>query len=953
MSPADQVLFERWRTHGDPDAFKRLAGKYAAMVYAVGKRLTGNTHDAEDVAQAAFESLASQQRAPGVHLGAWLHRVATYRALSLLRGERRRKEREIRYRAEQPKQTEIGWDDIYDLVDEAIAALPDRQREVLIAYYFEGMTHSDIARELGISRPAVTQRVQKGVNTIRAALKRRDIAVPLTVLSGLLTRGASAEVPSTVAAITSKIALAGYAGKAATGAGLWQAVISGWGWAKGLSAGLTVVVLAVGAMGTWERIGREKADPVEATISDEGAASLVAEAFTVAPTSPSTTETSPTPDLVPPAEEALLSTPGISYPSLSGQVVDERGRPWPGARVYASVTEAGAFNQRRSAEADEDGSFAFGKLPEGTIFVIAQPPGWHISDAASEVEALAYPIRSGQKQTGVRLVLDSRNYGRIEGRVLDRVGQPVAGAAVRANGGGPGAGSLLTAQSGSDGRYTVINLKRGHQYHLIASSPDHTAAGVDDIPTGSTNVDLVLAGTGIVEGQVVDARTGAPLTEYSCMEGRTFGNSGVPWSGPVGGPPIVSSLDEQGHFRLAGVSVGDTSIVVKAVGYREQAVNVSPVEEGKTLRGVVIALEATRGVTGWVVDVDHNPIPGATIRSKGGPGIDPAVATSEADGWFSIPGVDDADTHLVATRDDYTTTHVPLEPADGEPLTIVLSRGGVVEGRITIGGQPDSYASVGVGAKSVQARSDGAYRIEGVSPGVVAVSFSVPAGTGNSHRTRTVDALVEQGKKTTVDMDFIPPTAELEGVVTRGGVAQPRATVKLAIETEEGREDLTTWTDGIGFYRFAQLPHGLASLAVYPNALPAKRMDFALSPGTRTTRDIDLHAGSSLICTFQNIPESVERVWVAVFALESGLPSLNGSQDQASAIVVVDIDQPAALEGIEPGHYTVVGWGLTRDYRAAETREAREELRATLPVATTTVEILGEPELAVELAFHP
>lgn len=52
MSPADQVLFDQWITRRDANAFTRLAEKYAAMVYAVGRRITGNTQDAEDVAQA-------------------------------------------------------------------------------------------------------------------------------------------------------------------------------------------------------------------------------------------------------------------------------------------------------------------------------------------------------------------------------------------------------------------------------------------------------------------------------------------------------------------------------------------------------------------------------------------------------------------------------------------------------------------------------------------------------------------------------------------------------------------------------------------------------------------------------------------------------------------------------------------------------------------------------------
>jgi RNA polymerase sigma factor (sigma-70 family) len=175
MSPIDETLFQRWRAKRDADAFATLATKYGGLVYAVGRRVTGNAQDAEDVAQICFEKLATQARAPKAHLAAWLHRVATNHALNVIKSKRRRTEREARYDRERPKHTEIGWDDIYELVDEAVAALPDKQRDVVVAHYLEGKTHDAIARELGISRPAVTQRVQAGVVGIRAALGKRGV----------------------------------------------------------------------------------------------------------------------------------------------------------------------------------------------------------------------------------------------------------------------------------------------------------------------------------------------------------------------------------------------------------------------------------------------------------------------------------------------------------------------------------------------------------------------------------------------------------------------------------------------------------------------------------------------------------------------------------------------------------------------------------------------------------
>lgn len=97
MATRDVALYERWRGTRDPDAFAEIVSRHSAMVYGTCKRVLGNPSDAEDAAQECFIELARARKNIKCSLGGWLHRVAVRRSLNLIRAERRRKGREVRF----------------------------------------------------------------------------------------------------------------------------------------------------------------------------------------------------------------------------------------------------------------------------------------------------------------------------------------------------------------------------------------------------------------------------------------------------------------------------------------------------------------------------------------------------------------------------------------------------------------------------------------------------------------------------------------------------------------------------------------------------------------------------------------------------------------------------------------------------------------------------------------
>ncbi len=208
MDRRDAVLLERWAQSGDAEAFRELVKRYAGMVYATAHRILGNPAAAEDIAQDAFLSLAKGSRVDR-SLGPWLHRVATNKSLDALKADARRKQRESAWTMSRDTAVTPEWNEIREYLDEAINALPERQRGVIIGHFLNAKTHEELAQTLGITRSAVTHRIAKGVEQIRGTLKKRGVPVASAALTSLLTANAVEAAPAKLITALSEIALVG------------------------------------------------------------------------------------------------------------------------------------------------------------------------------------------------------------------------------------------------------------------------------------------------------------------------------------------------------------------------------------------------------------------------------------------------------------------------------------------------------------------------------------------------------------------------------------------------------------------------------------------------------------------------------------------------------------------------------------------------------------------------
>ena len=220
MSTLDSRHLERWAAYRDAEAFRLIVHRYGSMVFGVCSRVLHNPTDAEEVTQECFEILATAKTPPeGYSLGAWLHGMATKRSLMRLRSDRRRTNRETEYASKQPRSVEIGWNDVYQYVDAAVAALPDELRIPLAYHFYEGLSDRRIAHALGLSRRTVRDRIARGVDAIAESLRERGLTLGAMALSTLMYAKLAEAVPLTpsLSASLGQLALARAACRPSTG----------------------------------------------------------------------------------------------------------------------------------------------------------------------------------------------------------------------------------------------------------------------------------------------------------------------------------------------------------------------------------------------------------------------------------------------------------------------------------------------------------------------------------------------------------------------------------------------------------------------------------------------------------------------------------------------------------------------------------------------------------------
>jgi RNA polymerase sigma-70 factor, ECF subfamily len=171
-SDADYVASSR---NGHPEEFQLLVQRYQRPLFAYLTSRLRNSHEAEEAAQEsfvrAFMSLEKLRKPESFY--AWLMGIAGRVLKEQFRAtERRQREAAT---AETLLAEDAGHAPEYPL-EEAIAALPESNRQVILLRFYEGHSCQEIATRLGMPLGTVTKTLSRAYALLRQELQARENA---------------------------------------------------------------------------------------------------------------------------------------------------------------------------------------------------------------------------------------------------------------------------------------------------------------------------------------------------------------------------------------------------------------------------------------------------------------------------------------------------------------------------------------------------------------------------------------------------------------------------------------------------------------------------------------------------------------------------------------------------------------------------------------------------------
>jgi RNA polymerase sigma-70 factor (ECF subfamily) len=165
---------------GDPAAADALVEAYGSRIYRHVNRILANRADAEEVAQDVLLTIVRRIQSFGGRstFATWVHRVARNAALARLR----RRRRDDAHTTAVSRSSDVGGNrgtgadadlaryELGEVLERAIATLPEPYRLPLILCHLEGLSTAVIAGRLGLGRAAAKSRVHRSRLLIRASL---------------------------------------------------------------------------------------------------------------------------------------------------------------------------------------------------------------------------------------------------------------------------------------------------------------------------------------------------------------------------------------------------------------------------------------------------------------------------------------------------------------------------------------------------------------------------------------------------------------------------------------------------------------------------------------------------------------------------------------------------------------------------------------------------------------
>lgn len=179
--PFNEALLLKRIAQQDQSALAQLYQRYARVIYAVAFKSLGSVEESEEIVLDVFSQVwrtAERYDATKGRVDTWLFMMTRSRVLDRLRSLQRATKTENASVEAEIQSIKVSVDPVEDVLTRerrtqvlaALSQLPDEQRLVIELAYYQGLTQSEIAAQIGLSLGTVKTRIRLGLNKLRATL---------------------------------------------------------------------------------------------------------------------------------------------------------------------------------------------------------------------------------------------------------------------------------------------------------------------------------------------------------------------------------------------------------------------------------------------------------------------------------------------------------------------------------------------------------------------------------------------------------------------------------------------------------------------------------------------------------------------------------------------------------------------------------------------------------------